>query len=516
MALRIENNTIYDNSELPEKVPVQQKQKQDIIPVGQTAETKTNTDTPVEGYSIEKTEQTPENDDDKLDTSVDPNARITINPSIAIYKETDDISNAMQQAVNRAVANAFKDSGQDSYFKATDMIKNHQPYNCFDDINFAKRFNVYGKAVYEGNNIIYTTDTPSRVERQENSIKTDLGLNYKSKSENTKTMLFSSFTNTNVKTRFDVSSGDSVIPEEDIKTNHKSYSLYGVLQQRFKNKDLGTLSAYHINDGIQESKTSNVTASYFLNKFMALAQGSLNTYKVYDQKTITKLDFNISFNPELAVPEPKATDESAQETKPNAAATDGQEQETESEPTTKVEQEVNEKKWSKSFSPFFDTQSINGHTEEGLGGQMRFKRKGYTSTFGTDVFGKISTTQQEENNKYHITFGSGIKYKKNFNTQSQLNASIDLRDRITFGEGNITTANANISYTSSKITAEVEGKYINITNPNSPDYAGIVGRVFYTPNKNLNLFAEASYTDLKEPYYRTAGSNIQAGVIVNF
>ena len=197
---------------------------------------------------MKKTEQTPD-DDDKLDTSIDPDARITVNPSIAIYKETDDISNAMQQAVNRAVANIFHDSGQDGYLKATDMIKNEQPYSCFDDINFAKRFNVYGKAVYEGNNIIYTTDIPSRIERQENSVKTDLGLNYKSNSENTKAMLFSSFTKTNSKTYFDSEHlEDSEIPKDGLEYNYKSYSLYGVLQQRFKNKDLGTLSAYHIND----------------------------------------------------------------------------------------------------------------------------------------------------------------------------------------------------------------------------------------------------------------------------
>lgn len=503
LALRIENNIVNDKSEQLVKATVPQEHKQDVIPVTQTAETKTDIDTPVEGYYVEKTEQTPDDDDDKLDTSINPDARITLNPSIAIYKETDDISNAMQQAVNRAVANVFQDSGQDSYFKATDMIKKEQPYNCFDDINFTKRFNVYGKVVYEGNNTIYTTDIPSRVERQENSIKTDLGLNYKSKSENTKTMLFSSFTKTNAKTRFDVkSSENSVIPEEEAKTNYKSYSVYGVLQQRFKNKDLGTLSAYHINDDIQESKTSNVTASYFLNKYIALVQGSLNTYKVYNEKAITKLDFNISFNPELAFSEPETKEKLQQKTEP--------------EPKTMIMPEINTKKWSKSFSPFFDTQSINGSTEEGLGGQMRFKRKGNNSAFRADAFGKVSTTQEEENNKYHVTFGSGIKYKKDFNTQTQLNANIELKDRITFGKGNITTADATISYVSPKVTAEVESKYINITHSDSPNYAGVVGRVFYTPNKNLNFFAEVSYTDLKESYYRTEGSNIQAGVIFNF
>lgn len=107
MALKIENNIVNDKSELPVKESVKQEQKQDIIPVGQMKEAKTDTESQVEGYYIEKKEQMPDDDDDKLDTSVNPDTRITINPSIAIYKETDEISNTMQQAVNRAVANIF-------------------------------------------------------------------------------------------------------------------------------------------------------------------------------------------------------------------------------------------------------------------------------------------------------------------------------------------------------------------------------------------------------------------------
>ena len=514
MALRIENNIVNDSSKSSVTAPVQQGQVRRVVPVGQVKETETDAEKPVEGYYIEKTAQTPEEDDDGLDTSVNPTARITVNPSIAIYKETSEITNAMEQTVNRAVSNTFQDSGGDGYFKAEDMIKNKQAYKCFDDIDFVKKFNVYGKTVYEGNSFSYTTDV-LKIKRQENSVKTDLGLNYKSKSENTKAMLFSSFTKTNTKTLFtSTSSESSELPKDEIERNYKSFRLYGAAQQRFKNKDLGTLSAFHINDDTQEAKTSNVTASYFFNKYMAMTQGSLNTYKVYNQKSITKLDFNISFNPELAIPESETNETSQQETKPVSETESVSEAEPVSE--TKSVPLADSKKWSKSFSPFFDTQSINGSTEEGLGGQMRFKRTGRDSTFGIGAFGKISTTQQEENNQYHVTFGSGIKYKKNFNAHSQLNANIDLKDRITIGEGNITTANATIGYSSPKVTAEIEGKYINITNHDSPDYAGIVGRVFYTPNKNLNLFAEVSYTDMKEPDTRTSGSNVQAGVIANF
>lgn len=408
----------------------------------------------------------------------------------------------------RAVANTFRVSGSDGYFKAADMMKNKQAYNCFDDINFAKSFNIYGKAVYEGTNISVTTDFSSKIERQENSLKTDLGLNYKSKSENTKAMLFASHIKTNVKTNMTAKpSEDAEMPEDEpmnMESNYTSYSLYGAFQQRFKNKDLGTLSAYYVDHDTQDLKLSNVTASYFMNKYMALAQGSLNTYKVFNQKSITKLDFNVSLNPELAASEPKTNETPQQVTEPVA--------ETQAVPQDNPQKQ----KWSKSFSPFFDTQSINGNTEEGIGVQMRLKRSGNTSNFRANAFGKFSTTQQVEDNQYHVTFGSGIRYKKKFSEESQLNARVDLKDRITFGQGNITTASATLSYTSPKVTAEVEGKYINITDHDSPDYAGIVGRVFYTPNKNINLFAEASYTDLKEPIYRTLGSVVQAGIIANF
>ena len=234
---------------------------------------------------------------------------------------------------------------------------------------------------------------------------------------------------------------------------------------------------------------------------MVLAQGSLNSYKVLNQKAITKLDFNVSLNPELAFPEVKTNKVTQQQT----------------ETISDIKAiPHNAKKWSTSFSPFFDSQSINGSTEEGLGAQVRFKREGNSSTLRVGTFGKVSTTQRDDDNQYHVTFGSEIKYKKSFNEQSQLNASLDIKDRITFSQGNVATANATVSYTSPKVTAEIEGKFINITHPDSPNYAGLVGRVFYTPNKNLNFFAEGSCTYMKEPYASTTGSNIQSGVIVNF
>lgn len=507
MALRIENNIVNNNSELPVNQSNQQEKAQAVITVGQIEENKSVSETPVEGYYIEKSKQTSdEEDDDKLDTSVNPDARITICPSIAIYKETNEITDAMEQAVNRAVSGTYNSSKEDAYYKAMNMIKEKQPYSSFDDINFEKKFNIYGKTVYERSDLLYKAGNPIWFNRKENSIKSDLGLNYKSKSGNTKAMLFSSFAKTHAKTVDSTLLENEKLPENvpQTESNCKSLGLFGVVQERFKNKDLGILSAFYINDETQDSKTSNITACYFFNKYLAMTQGSLNLYKVNNQKTISKLDFNISFNPELEYSEAKTNETPKQESEPV------------SETETKTVSATNSKKWSKLFNPFFDTQAINGSTEEGLGAQMLFKRAGSDSKFRVGAFGKISTTQQEDNNQYHVTFGSGIKYKKDFSPKSQLNAYVDVKDRITFGHGNITTVDAIVGYASPKISAEVEGKYINITQSNSPNYAGIVGRVFYTPNKNVNLFTELSYINMQEPTIEISGTNLQAGVVVDF
>ncbi len=197
------------------------------------------------------------------------------------------------------------------------------------------------------------------------------------------------------------------------------------------------------------------------------------------------------------------------------------ETETGTEPDTEINQDTKKalkpdgKKWSKALSPFFDTQTISGDTEEGLGLKLRFKRNDEKSILRFTTFGKVSTTQQEESNKYHLTFGAGAKYSKNVGAHSKLIAEADIKDKVTFGHGNILTASAHALYTSPKFSAEAEAKRILIS-ANQPSYAAIVGRAYYTPSKNVNLYAEASYVNHKEQDYNLKGTNVQEGVIVNF
>ena len=96
-----------------------------VVPIVEDTPQETDSEKPVEGYAIEKTSQEPvtkpegkKDDDDDINTSVDPNARITLLPSIAINKTTNEITNAMEQAVNRAMTEKLQSSSNDSYIKA--------------------------------------------------------------------------------------------------------------------------------------------------------------------------------------------------------------------------------------------------------------------------------------------------------------------------------------------------------------------------------------------------------------
>ena len=447
-------------------------------------------------------------DDDDIDTSVDPNARITILPSIAINNTTNEITNVMEQAVNRAGAELYGKLSDDSYLKAQNMVQDNRSYKCFDEINYTKNFNIYGKVVYEGNSQKYSMNgADSEIKMTQNSEKMDFGLNWKSKSENTKIFAFGSYTHTdqNLSIKNNIKSGDT---SEDLDSHgkFKSYRVFGAAQERFKNGDILTGGGFHINDDTQGTQTTSFDASYYYRKYMVLAEGKTTIYKVLNSESVTKTDFSISLNPELAKEPSKPKNNSATS-----------ETETQAE-TTQEPQKAKKpdgKKWSTAFSPFFDTETIAGDTEEGLGVKLRFKRTDNDSNLRFTTFGKVSTTQQEESNKYHVTFGSGIKYNKIIGANSKLIAEAYIKDKVTFGQENILTASAHAIYTSPKFSAETEAKRILISN-DQPTYTAILGRAYYTPTKNVNLYAEASYVKHKEQDYNLEGTNVQAGVIVNF
>ena len=491
--------SIFENTSEAE-----QQDNVDALEISGQEDNQDGVENPTQEDNQDTAENSNQEEDDDLDTSVDPNARITILPSIAINNTTNEITNAMEQAVSRAGAELLGKSSDDSYLKAQNMVQDNRSYKCFDEINYTKKFNIYGKAVYEGNYQKYSMNgADSEIKMSQNSEKVDLGLNWKSKSDNTKIFAFGSYTHTdqNLLINNNIDSGDT---SEDIDSNNKanSYSMFGAVQHRLKNGDLLTGGGFHINDAILDTQTTSFDASYYYRKFMVLAEGKTTIYKVSNSNSVTKTDFSISLNPELAK-EPSQKEKASPEN------------ETETNQEVKKAFKPDKKKWSTAFSPFFDTQTIAGDTEEGLGVKLRFKRTDKNSTLRFTTFGKVSTTQQEENNKYHVTLGSGVKYNKNIGAHSNLIAKADIKDKVTFGHENILTASAHAIYTSPKFSAEAEAKRILISG-DQPSYAAIVGRAYYTPTNNVNLYAEASYVNHKEQDYNLEGTNIQAGVIVNF
>ena len=106
--------------------------------------------------------------------------------------------------------------------------------------------------------------------------------------------------------------------------------------------------------------------------------------------------------------------------------------------------------------------------------------------------------------------------------KSSLLVKADLKDKITFGQGNITTANANVFYSSSDFSAEAEAKFINTTHSDTQFYLAGALRLYYTPSDKINIFAEGSYAKLK--YSSNSqndgscieGTTIKGGVILTF
>lgn len=521
---KLDNNIAYRGT-----VPLEQEPKktQDIppetVPMVKENPENNDLDKPIEGYHIEteetvkKPDENPDNNDNDMSTSVDPEARVSVAQTIAISKNTDGATSAMEQTVNRVVVGLS--SSDNSFYKAQTMLSDSHPYKCFDEINFAKSFYIYGKTVFEGNYLNFTNNEPhSEQTLSRNSERADLGLNWRSKSGNTKAFAFGSFTHTDSKLKIESLESDTESNEGPLviegNTAYNSYSFYGAAQHKFKNGDKFTGSGFHIKDSTQEISTTSFDVSYFLRKYMVLAEGNTTIYKVGNLDPVTKTNFSISLNPELLelASEPKKEENNNTENKANTE---------ENASETNVKKNVSNtqtKKCSFDTSLFFETQSISSlsaNTEEGFGVKLRMNRLDEDSKLKFTTFGKLSTTQQEKSNTYHATFGSGLKFLKNYGDKSLLTAETEIKYRHTFGQETTFTASANAMFTSPKFSAEAEAKGILISG-DRPSYFGFVLRPYYTPNKNLNFFTEFSYTYLKEQNIKMEGTNIQAGVIVNF
>ena len=506
--------------------------------VEETKETKqTDTDKPIEGYYVEKTSEVKDDnenendndDDDDIDTNVHPDERIQLKyPSIALNTVSNKLTTALDQAVDRASNSGIEDDDKtDRFFVQAQTLSEDKDPNAIFKMDFKKGFEIYGKNIIENMNYKYD-DSEVKIKMNQFSQKLELGSTFSSKSGNTKAVFIGSATRstTNLKdfnidltknneTDYsNINEEDLDIKEEDLditpeipetKETESVYIAYLAGQHTFKNNDILTGNAFGNYDEIQESKTAAFNADYYLNKYKAHMTAGVTLYSGPNDVKTSKLNFNCTFNPESHEdyhPEMQTeyTSESTTEDATNALV-------------NQTSLAKTDKKWQTAVSPFFETNAIEGSPEEGLGIKIRSKRLNDNSSARIYSFAKFSTTQREdEANLYHLTGGIGAKYRQSIGANGVLEAKADVKDKYTFKEGNILTATGNVKYSSTKVSAEVEGKYIRV--PNS-SYAGVSGRVSYTPNKNIYTYAEASYLNWRYPEGKLSGSSVNAGILVN-
>ena len=519
------NGNIEDrNVTVNEPLPVVEENKTEDI------------DAPVEGYHIEITSPVPVKDDEKDDdddTSVKPQKIRLENPSIALNQISNKLTTALEQAVDRASQTGVDDNDKtDIFFTQAQNMAEVNDENAIFNIDFKKKFNVYGKAVYEDTNHTYSDDEET-IKMRQNSKKIEVGGTYSNQSGSTKAVFLATATKTNYKLNMTMQGAPSEetiyselpedIDDEDIeiivddegnsetKTDGSVavYNAYIAAQHKFKNGDIISGNVLYNKDGVQLSRTTAVNADYYLSKFGAHLTGGATIYKGAASASTVQTNFDCTFNPEME--EDKVNQSLTNDTNvvedSNREVSDNN---VSSEQASLVSDKLNME-----FSPFFDTNSIEGSPEEGLGIRARLKKSDENTFIKFTGFGKVSTTQKEnQKSLYHLTGGVGASYIHTVGKDGVIKAKADLRDKFTFGGGgNILTATGSLSYSTPKVLAEVEGSYYSIP---SSTYAGIVGRVSYTPTKNIHTYAEASYVDWKYPDGRLNGNSINMGVLVNF
>ena len=110
--------------------------------------------------------------------------------------------------------------------------------------------------------------------------------------------------------------------------------------------------------------------------------------------------------------------------------------------------------------------------------------------------------------------GADVNYTSQLNSNSSIDASLKVRDKYAFGEGNIFAAAADVSYTAKKFLFNAEAKYISV--PGVSRYFGAGCDVSYSPKDWLTVYGSANYVDLKQTDSSLKGSSVQAGVRLTF
>ena len=495
MAFRIEKNIINDNVEPPQKSPVQQEQKQDVVPVGQVEETKTDTEQPVEGY---------DGSDDEPDTDMHTDEKISID-DIALG-QSDKISEAVQSAQLSGLNSAISDDYA-RLERAKTMAKS-DPFNILDQ-SFKKGFHGNGIFRYQYADYSYMFDVDlSEITKTTHTRRIDFSSTYESPKGNTKLIFLGSGAKTDKYLKYYESyqEDENLIPapsdvidnsgiaqsvvssqnqiEETVPTesNETASQYHLFLGGKFKlGNDVLYANVMHAKGGdLDKSILTEVDAKYTNDKFGVTFEGSLEVYNVGHLST-TKTDLSCYLGS-------KKDEQIEQENISSGLATNEQEKtETEEQAADASNVQNNTKKCVKNDGIVIKMGSVDGReVENGVGYCRTTKKYDENSFFKTTMFSLASTTpRKEETSSYHATAGVNILYKYKNNRDLSYDVNLDVKDKISFcgaDKGNIFTAflDANCKY--KKTNAKLEGKYIYT--PFST-YFGMALRMSYQLNKNI-------------------------------
>ena len=527
------------------------EQQAKVVPVGQKAENKSDdVDKLPQGYYIEKSQDAPaaepteapaedvkENshkqeqqsesannnydDVDEPDTNVYPGSRITVD-SIALG-QSDKIEEALAGAEIKGINSVIQGTAS-QLDKALTMIQT-DPHSVLEP-NFKKGFHGTGIARYELTNYSINIDNEynsSVFKRTTDTKRVDFNATYESPKGKTKLMLHASGTTTDRHVK-EVSSENHIAIEQEIpeaqdgsqasadgtaanenitesKETLNQYRLY--LGGKFKiNKDELSASVIHAKGAsLDNSNMTQIDARYHVNNYNVTLDSSTIIYKI-GPKTSTKTNISCYFNAKEPVDQTEnepANENQTAESNQTAPANSGN-------------------KWTKRGGLIIKGESVNGEYEQGVGYYETFKKLGKDhSMLKITPLAVVSTTpRKEETTSYHFTSGVNVKFNKKYSKDSNLTASLDIKDRISFcgqDKGNTFTAFVDANYTNKKFNAKFEGKYILV--PDSK-YLALALRGGYKINKHVQVFGETSYLNQKDGITKLKGGSFMVGVTGTF
>ena len=526
-----------------------------VVPVGQKADKKEDTDKLPQGYCVEKSqndtppvqepasipteaptseptetpaEETPssetepasqDNDTDSVpDTKMHTDERIELSESITIASDDSrPIQDALDNAIRRSQSSLLNNKDVDYITKAESMIK-HDTFQPLE-MEYKKGLHASGLTRYELNDYNYdVAETDTHIKWKSNSERIDLKGTYESNSGNTKLFgyLKSAVTrnnvlienpklqelakndeNNNYEETGDGGDKPDIQPIPDIsnfKSKSNEYCAYLGLKQKFNNGNVLTATGFHDKNESQMSHTTQFDALYDLG--FADITGCVTVYKLGVTKPTVKTNLSCKLK---TFDNPADTQISAEQ------ATD--EQTVQNEDNTKKQESIksNGKKWDKKGGLLLEFESEDDH-EQGIGYYWDFRKNETNSKTKFTVFAKGSTTQrgEDETSSYHITAGANLQYKEKISPKYLFDLSLDAKNKLTFGgkdKGNITTAFGKARLTSKKLIAELEGKLILAKDT----YKALSLRLGYKLNKKVEISAEGSATNQNESGIKLKG-----------